>query len=146
MNQKYVIDANVLFSAFISGKELYHLLCSEHTIYLPDYAFTEIEKYKQRILKKTTLNEQQFQEFVLRLLNKVTVIPNLLLSQASLKQAYQLCREIDEKDTVYVAVAIELGITLITNDKILYDGLQERHFSHVTLLKDIIDQLPSIEG
>lgn len=41
MSQRYVIDANVLFSAFISGKDLYQLLFSEHTIYLPDFAFVE---------------------------------------------------------------------------------------------------------
>ena len=52
MKHKYVIDANVLFSAFISGKSVYRLLFLEHTIYLPDFAFLEIEKYKQRILKK----------------------------------------------------------------------------------------------
>lgn len=146
MKPRYVIDANVLFGAFISGKDLYRLLCSEYTIYLPDYAFTEIEKYKQRILKKTKVKEEQFQTFVLSLLSKVTVIPNLLLSQASLQEAYRLCQEIDEKDTVYVAVALEFGIPLITSDKALHDGLQARQFSNVVLLKDIIAQLPSLEG
>ena len=47
MKHKYVIDANVLFSAFISGKNVYSLLFSEYTIYLPDFAFLEVEKYKQ---------------------------------------------------------------------------------------------------
>ncbi|MBF0236870.1 MAG: hypothetical protein HQM12_04130 [SAR324 cluster bacterium] len=88
MSERYVLDANVLFSAFISGKELYELLFSEHTIYLPDFAFLELEKYKKRILKKTKLGEGEFQEFVLRLLKNVTVTPNFLISQASLKQSY----------------------------------------------------------
>jgi predicted nucleic acid-binding protein len=108
MSGGYVLDANVLFSAFISGKELYTLLFSEQSMYLPDFAFLELEKYKKRILKKTKLREEEFQEFILKLFSNVTVIPNLLLSEASLEQAYQLCREIDEKDTVYVAAAIEL--------------------------------------
>ncbi len=59
--QKYVIDANVLFSAFISGKEVYTLLFSEHTISVPDFTFLELEKYKQRILNKTKLTEDAFQ-------------------------------------------------------------------------------------
>jgi predicted nucleic acid-binding protein len=58
MSQNYVIDSNVLFSAFISGKDVYELVFSEHTIYLPDYAFREIEKYQERILKKTKLKTQ----------------------------------------------------------------------------------------
>jgi len=138
MKQKYVIDANVLFSAFISGKE--------HTVYLPDFAFLEIEKYKQRILKKTKLSEQEFQEFVLKLLINVTVIPNLLISQRSLKDAYELCKGIDEKDTVYIAVALEFDMILITSDKTLFTGLKERDFTQVILLKDVIDTLPGIQG
>jgi predicted nucleic acid-binding protein len=146
MKDKYVIDANVLFSAFISGKSVYHLLFSEHTIYLPDFAFLEIEKYKQRILKKIKLSEQEFQEFVLKLLTNVTVIPNLLISQRSLKDAYELCKDIDEKDTVYIAVALEFDVTLITNDKTLFTKLKERDFTQVMLLKDVIDTLPGIQG
>jgi predicted nucleic acid-binding protein len=146
MKHRYVIDANVLFSAFISGKSVYRLLFSEYTIYLPDFAFLEIEKYKQRILKKTKLSEQEFQEFVLKLLINVTVIPNLLISQRSLKDAYELCKGIDEKDTVYIAVALEFDVTLITSDKTLFTGLKERNFTQVILLKDVIDTLPGIQG
>jgi predicted nucleic acid-binding protein len=146
MKHKYVIDANVLFSAVISGKSVYRLLFSEHTIYLPDFAFLEIEKYKQRILKKTKLSEQEFQEFVLKLLTNVTVIPNLLISQRSLKDAYELCKGIDEKDTVYIAVALEFDVTVITSDKTLFTGLKERNFTQVMLLKDVINTLPGIQG
>ena len=146
MPHKYVIDANVLFSAFISGKELYTLLFSSYTIYVPDFAFLELEKYKQRILKKTKLPKDEFQEFVLRLLDNVMVIPNLLLSQAALTEAYELCKEIDEKDTVYIAAAIELNLTFITSDKRLFYGLKERNFSQVMLLGDIINTLFPVQG
>ncbi len=143
---KYVIDANILFSAFISGKEVYTLLFSEYTICLPDFAFLELEKYKQRIIKKTKLTEHEFQEFVLRLLKDVTVIPNLLLSQASLTKAYELCQEIDEKDTVYIAAALELNLALVTSDKRLYTHLKTRDFSQIMLLGDIINTLPQFQG
>ena len=145
MIQQYVIDANILFSAFISGKELYNSLFSAYTIFLPDFAFHEIEKYRKRILKKTKLSNQEFQEFVIMLLKNVTVVPGLLISQTSLKYAYDLCLEIDEKDTMYVAVAIELGINLITNDKRLYEGLKGSNFHNVILFGDLINQLPPLE-
>lgn len=146
MNGGYVLDANVLFSAFISGKELYTLLFSERSMYLPDFAFLELEKYKKRILKKTKLREEEFQEFVLKLFSNVTVIPNLLLSEASLRQAYQLCKDIDEKDTIYVAAAMEFDLVLITNDRILYTGLKERNFSKIALLNDVVDTMPHMLG
>lgn len=141
MNKIYVIDANVLFSAFISGKDIYDLLFSQTTLYIPDYAFLEIEKYKNRILKKTKLTAKDFQEYVLNLLAHITVIPGLLLSRDSLRSAFNLCKDIDEKDTLYIAVAIEFNIPLITNDKALYNGLRTRQFFQVELLSEILRQL-----
>jgi predicted nucleic acid-binding protein len=134
----YVIDSNVLFGAFISGKDVYSIIFSEKTVYVPDFAFVEIEKYKQRILEKTKLSGGEFQEFILRLLKNVTVIPALAISQDSLKQAYELCREIDDKDTVYVAAAIQLEATLVTSDRSLLKGLRERGFNRVELLGDVV--------
>jgi len=138
VKQGYVIDANVLFSAFISGRDIYQLLFSEKKIYLPDFAFSEIEKYKKRILKKAKLEPEEFKEFVIRLLANVTVIPNFLLSPQSVRQAYALCKDIDEKDTVYVALAIEFDFKLITNDKKLYNALRGKDFNKIILLEDIM--------
>ncbi len=138
MNPEYVIDANVLFSAFISGKDVYQLLFSGAKIYLPDYAFKEIEKYKDRILSKTKLEEREFKDFIVKLLKDVTVIPSLVLSEESLKQAYKWCKEIDEKDTQYVALAIEFNYTLVTRDKKLYNGLRKAKFDQVKLLEEVL--------
>ena len=145
MSQRYVIDANVLFSAFISGRDLYRLLFSEHTIYLPDFALMELDKYKVRIIQKTQLDEQEFQDFVLTLFSHVIIVPRMVLSQGSIKRAHQLCAGIDEKDTMYVAVTLELHVTLVTNDKTLYRGLKKWHFHRVALLSDIINTLPRLQ-
>jgi predicted nucleic acid-binding protein len=142
MRHRYVVDANVLFSAFIGGSDVYRLLFSEHTIYLPDFALLELDKYKARILRKTRLDEREFQDFVLALFNHVTIVPRMVLSRGSIKRAFQLCEGIDEKDTMYVAVALELHVTLVTNDKVLYRGLEKRHFHRMALLSDVVDSLP----
>jgi len=139
--KKYVIDANVLFSAFISGKDIYDILFSTYKIYVPDFAFLELEKYKQRILKKTKLSEFDLQIFVLRLFNNITVVPNLLITKISLNRGYEICKEIDEKDTVYIAAAIELNIELITSDKKLYNYLKSHGFNQIVLLGDVINTI-----
>lgn len=139
MKEKYVIDTNILFSAFISGKDIYPLLFSERDIYLPDFAFLELEKYEKRILKKTKLDNKELKNFVITLLTNVTVIPSFLISKQSFIQAYTLCKDIDEKDTVYIALTIEFDFKLITNDKKLYDGLRALNFNQIILLKDIIE-------
>ena len=145
MSQRYVIDANVLFSAFMSGRNLYRLLFSEHTIYLPDFALLELDKYKTRILRKTRLDEREFQDFVLALFNHVTVVPRMVLSRGAIKRAFQLCEGVDEKDTMYVAVALELHVTLVTKDKVLYRGLKKQGFHRIALLSDVVNALPRFD-
>jgi predicted nucleic acid-binding protein len=56
-----------------------------------------------------------------------------------------LCQDIDEKDTVYIAVALEFDVILITSDKTLFTGLKKQNFTQVMLFKDVIDTLPSIQ-
>ena len=141
MTKEYVIDSNILFSAFMSGKDIYQLMFSENEIYIPDYAFSEIEKYKKRILSKTKLKESDLKEFVIKLLSNVIVVPNLLISEDSLIKAYHLCHDIDEKDTVYIALSIEFDFEVITSDKKLYNGLRKKNFTKIVLLKDVIEQL-----
>jgi len=140
-SKKFVIDANVLFSAFISGKDIYDILFSTYKIYVPDFAFLELEKYRQRILKKTKLSEFDLQIFVLRLFNNITVVPNLLITKTSLNRGYEICKEIDEKDTVYIAAAIELNIDLITSDKKLFNYLKSHGFNQIVLLGDVINTI-----
>ncbi len=82
--------------------------------------------------------ETEFKEFVVKLLSNVTVIPNLIISDKSLEKAYELCKDIDEKDTVYVALAIEFDFKLIKNDKTLYKNLNKLNFEKVILLEKLI--------
>ncbi len=67
----------------------------------------------------------------------------MLMEKESKQRALELCRDIDEKDAPYVALAIELDIPLITNDKKLIKGLREKHFFNVLLLEEILQEIQS---
>lgn len=47
---KVVLDSNVLFSALISGKELYIDVFKALQVYVPDFIFGEISKYQEKII------------------------------------------------------------------------------------------------
>lgn len=56
-----VIDANVLFSALIKDNFSFALLFNEKFhLFTPEYIFTELEKHKEEILKKTEPTEEEF--------------------------------------------------------------------------------------
>jgi len=134
---KIVVDANIIFSALIKGNPVYIKILSNVDAYAPDFIFIELEKYEKRILKKTS-NRQRIKEIIYKVFKKISIIPKIALRKASIKKAYSLCKDIDEKDTPYVALTIELDAYLWTNDKKLINNLKEKGFSKVLTTEELI--------
>jgi len=61
----FVIDANILFSSMLTKKELYIKMFNKYHFYTPDFALEEIKKYQEIIVNKTTININQFKEYLL---------------------------------------------------------------------------------
>lgn len=74
--------------------------------------------------------------YTLALFKHLTVVPNLLISTASYYEAFQLCKDVDEKDMVYVALAIALDLPLLTRDNALITGLAQHGFSQTLRFSD----------
>ena len=139
--KEYVLDANIIFSGLLSGKNLYRKIFENFIFYTPDFALNEIKNYQEKIIKKTKLNKLELQEFTLFIFSKLIVAPEFYITTASRQKAYNLCKEIDIKDIVYVALSIELNCPLITRDKPLYNGLIAQGFLNIILFDNFISQL-----
>ncbi len=73
---KIVLDSNILFSALISGKDLYIDIFRTLQIYAPDFIFIEISKYEERILNKTKIGNE-FTFFIRELFSEIVIIPKI---------------------------------------------------------------------
>jgi len=135
---EYVIDANVLFSALIKQSDLYEKLTDQFVFYTPDFALTELQKYRKVILKKSKGDSQRLKEFSLQFFRQIVVLPDYIISTDALIIAQQLCADIDEKDTVYVALSQELQLTLLTRDKPLHDGLKAKGYARIRMFDDFV--------
>lgn len=62
---------------------------------------------------------------IICIINIIPAIPSLYITEQNQLQAISICKNIDEKDTPYIALALEMEIPLITQGKKLYDGLQK---------------------
>lgn len=127
---KIVVDTNILFSACLANysKERQHLILSENEFYAPNFVFPEIFKYKEKILRYSKASEQEIYQTLIALTEKIQFVPNTEVSLASRQKAYDLCKNIDEKDTPFVALTIELAGLLWTGDKKLKNGLLQHKF------------------
>ncbi len=141
MKQRFVVDVNVLFSALMSGKDLYINAFTSCQFLLPDFALSELQKYQLLILEKTKLSITDLQAFTLALFEQITVVPNMLISNQSYLQAFELCKDIDEKDLTYIALSIEFDLPFITKDNILVEGLKKKGFQNVKLLADFLNEI-----
>ena len=108
-----VIDSNILFAALLKNSGTSDILF-KHTLYAPEFIFEEFKKYKEYLKGKTKRTEEQFNEFFDLFERNVILIPkeevNLFIEKAEKLSP-------DEKDIVYLALALKLRRGLWSNDR-----------------------------
>ncbi len=115
-----VIDTNILMSALIKDTNYsVKLLKSEFLdLYYPEDGLSEIEYFRDYIISKRDRTSQikSFDYALKFILESVHVIP-LELYSSSFKDAYEIMKNIDEKDTPFLALALQLKCPVWSNDK-----------------------------
>jgi len=126
MENTLIVDTNLIFSALISSSSSIRdtLLESRLEFHAPNYIITELFKYKERMLKYSKLSESDFYAYLNGLVERIRFTPLDFISLESRQKAYELCKDVDIKDTPFVALAIELDVPLWTGDKKLMRGLR----------------------
>jgi predicted nucleic acid-binding protein len=126
-----VIDTNLIFSALISKSSKIReiLFESNLTFYAPDYLITEIYNHKDKLIKNSKLSENEFFLYFNTIFEQIRFVPTDFISIGSRQIAYDLCKDVDIKDTPFIALSVELKIPLWTGDKKLRDGLKLKGFN-----------------
>ena len=132
-----VVDSNILFSSLLSANSLFvqTLLDGEYKFIAPNFIFVEIFKYKDKILKHSKLSADELLEVLNKLLSNIQFLPNKFISPHNLNKAIELCKDVDLKDCVFVALALEMDAVLWTGDKKLKTALQQKGFNQFFSLK-----------
>jgi len=116
---RIVIDTNILMSALIKESAFTEkLLKSEFLdLYYPEDGLSEIEYYKKYIISKRnkTIQKKSFEYTLKFILESVQIIPSELYS-SRIKEAYEIMKYIDEKDTPFLALALQLNCPVRSND------------------------------
>ncbi len=127
-----VIDTNVVFKAlrlkYSSIREV--LNQGTYHFYAPKFLLVEIFKHKEKLLKNNRQPEDEFYEYLNLLFQRITFVNEDIISIGNYLEAYRLCKDIDEKDVPFVALAIQLGCELWTYDEPIREGLKQKGFNH----------------
>jgi len=126
-----VVDSSVIFSALITKNSKLRniLLTKTHHFYSPNYFFNEIFKYKEKILKCSHLNELELYEYLRKILENIQFVRKDFVSKENRLLAFDLCKDIDEKDSPFIALALEIDAYVLTGDKKLKKGLEGKGLS-----------------
>jgi len=135
-----IIDTNIFFACLRSKSTTLRDKISNinYRFYAPKFLFVEIFKHKDRIIKNTLASEEDTLEFLSSLLHHVNFINEEIIPTEIYLQAYELCKDIDENDTVFIALSLLLNCPLWTRDNKLKNGLLKKGFHNFAKEADII--------
>ena len=123
---KVIVDSNIIFSALLKSPNRYcDTIClSNDEYYTPKFMFLEIFKYKERIVRQSRMTEEEVLEMLYRLLLNLRFFDENLISTRNFLRAFQLVKDTDRNDLVFVALTFEIDGKLWSSDLELKNGLR----------------------
>ena len=132
-----VVDANILFSALLKhGVTAEILLRTDVALFAPEFIFEEFNIYKEELLSKTSRTDDDFFTFLTILKRRISILPydDILPFLETAKSISP-----DEKDTVYLALALRLQCAMWSNDKALKEKQDVIKVFHTHELLSLLD-------
>ena len=139
-----VVDTNILFSAILSPKGKIHDLLlnseKEFSFFAPVFLIEELDQHHSKILKISGYTEEDVKFLKRTLFHHIEFIDPEIVQQESWTKGFEMTSDVDEKDTPFVALAIDLEGSLWTGDKKLIMELRSKGVE-LTLTTDELDQV-----
>jgi predicted nucleic acid-binding protein len=125
-----IIDTNILISALIRDSTTRKIIVeSGWNFCYPELSFHEVRKYKNLVIEKSGMTDQEYTVVLNCLLKHITLIPEEIMLQ-KLKESDKLLGKIDPDDVIFLATALSLD-----NSKIWSDDKHFEKQSKVRLFK-----------
>ena len=111
-----VIDSNILLASLIRDSTVRKIIVeSGWEFYYPKMSFHEVRKYKDLVLEKSGMNEEEYTELLNHLLKHITLVPEEQI-KGKIEEANEILGEIDPDDVVFLATAFSIDNANIWSD------------------------------
>jgi predicted nucleic acid-binding protein len=134
-----VVDSNILFSYFWKNSITKKIIDLDiFNLYSPDFALTEINKYKSDIIKKTKISSSEFNLVLDELKSKIKFVSVLKYSSEFKKIDLNKIPNVNDVD--FFACSLYLNAVIWSNDVIL----KNQSLCVVFNTKDILEIIKKI--
>ena len=116
---RIVIDSNALFAALIKDSTTRRIILEYESLFLfPEVIFEEIDKYKSDLLRKSEMDEKEFNKLLGLILRKVTIVPTELLD-LYYDESATLAKSVEspEDQPFFACALVYPGCVIWSNDK-----------------------------
>lgn len=131
---KIVVDTNIVFSALLNSTgKIAHLIIngsSHFKYYSINLLKEEISAHKSKLLMLSGLSEESYNKSYNSIIARIKFINEFLLPENIVESA-NLVYDIDENDSLFIALNDYLGGKLWTGDKKLINGLRKKDYKQI---------------
>jgi predicted nucleic acid-binding protein len=139
---RVVVDTNIVFSALLnSSGAIGRLLISADRrvqFYTCEFLREELHNHRDKLLVLTKLTDIELNELKSRVTNRIEFIHEGLLPEDELMAAEEMLRDIDIKDTPFLALNNCLDALLWTGDKALVRGLKKKGYTKTITTSELV--------
>ena len=136
-----IVDTNIVFSTLLNPHsaigEILMNIQDEFTFFAPELLKEELKRYSSKIASYSRLNSTTLADIEELVLSTINFVSEESISDPSWAQAFALTKDIDEDDTPFVALGIELNAKLWTGDKVLTKGLAKKGVDIIITTADL---------
>lgn len=136
-----VVDTNIVFSAILNTQGKIGQILISGSNHFEFYSIgllkDELKNHHQKILKISGYSTTQYEEIFQTIIHKIHFIDDIFISDKSLESAWDLTKDVDENDTLFVALANEMNSYLWTGDRKLISGLSAKGYKKLITTENL---------
>jgi len=123
-----LIDSNLIYSALLKNGRIARLILNPPnsiTFFAPGYLLEEINSHWDKIIQLSGLPENDLKSSLDELMKNIVLINYGLMGDEIFNEAEKICANIDEKDTIFVAISLFFNLTLWTGGQKTQEGFRK---------------------
>lgn len=140
---KIIVDANISFSAILNtNSRIADLLLNSKGFFdflAPDYLLSELYRYHEKISLLTNLSIEEVKSLENKVTKPIIFMSGIHIPESKWILAENIVKDIDPKDTPYVAFSLFYKCKIWSGDKILKSGLEKKGFKNIISTQELFD-------